>query len=836
MTELRFISLLPGKRFFEKTRGFLNEICLISGSVYQTTTFGVQSVLQDTAGHQGTFRDGVRTIFPSPPDFGDIRMDRIRTVKALSAFAAYVLLSTQPCFCAEAPAPDRDGDGFSDAREQLDGTDPASADSFGANGLQGVADGRPVPGWFRVYAPRAAGAEHGAVSVCCSADGWKTRHPLVRETGADGSPTGYWNGSAAGVRAGAEYKFVITSAEIDGEKWVNDPRARLFSVGTNNSLVCDPAAFVWKRGNFSDSSFKPPKLGELMVYEIHAGNMTLNDGRYGTFADLCDTTKGVDADGDGKPDLSKIDWIRSLGFNAVEIMPVVECATRPYTLGFNPLTFFTLNRDYVGSARDADAFRHFVMFCHQRGLAVVLDVNVNHLDDNYFPDDRSEAATARGKARNYTSPLVQFDYQNHPDQPNHDLGWMFPPFDPSRPDDQWFDTNWGPSANLTGQTAQGVDAALKAANQAYALDSLRMWVNEYHVDGLRFDAVHAIGGRRAKGLEGKEFIARFAKEIRKREPDFILFSENHLSVRAMQDQLGMSANWPNPEGWERGRDDEFAVFPDLAAPDMKEGDLQSGVEGVMFHHFQKHDVNPWTSAKPDPFARYPSLSSFSSHNSNNNLGSSYRRISAARPDMPEEWKRKRCAIVQSMAFLGTAIPYSFMGEEFMNCRYRAEGRGNPGNEKDWDDSAAIPWEFAAERRNLTNMWRSLTRLRRSLPALGITLPRDTDVFHETLRPVDTRNDVVVIHRRNDEGAGMLIVIRFGTGAAFERSYQIGCPASGTWREVFSTAWFEPEKNLGGEPQIPNANTYTTTEEPSHGKPCSLRISLPAHSLVVLAAP
>lgn len=763
-------------------------------------------------------------------------MHRNRTVKALLALAAPVFWITFPCLAAESATSDRDGDGFSDAREERDGTDPASGDSFGANGLQGLAGGRLVPGWFRVYAPRAARAERGTVSVRSKADGWKENHPLVRETGADGAPTGYWQGSAAGVGSGAEYKFVIASEEIDGGKWVNDPRARLFSEGTNNSLVCDPAAFVWKRRSFSDSSFKAPRLGELMVYEIHPGSMTLTDGRYGTFADLCDTMKGVDTDADGRPDLSKIEWIRSLGFNAIEIMPVVECATRPYTLGFNPLTFFTLNRDYVGSARDADAFRHFVMFCHQRGLAVILDVNVNHLDDNYFPNDRSDAATARGKARNHTSPLVQFDYQNHPDQPNHDLGWMFPPFDPPRPDDQWSDTNWGPSVNLTGSTANGPDARLKAANQAYAADSLAMWVHEYHVDGLRLDAVHAIGGRRAKGLEGKEFIARFAADIRKRKPDFILFSENHLSVRAMQDQLGMSANWPNPEGWERGRDDEFAVLPDLAAPDMKERDLQSGAEGLMFHHYQKHDVNPWNSAKPDSFACYPSLTSFSSHNSNNNCGSSYRRISAARPDMPEEWKRKRAAIVQSMAFLGTAIPYTFMGEEFMNCRYRADGRGQPGGEKDWDDSAAIPWELAAERRNLTSMWRALTRLRGSLPALRITLPRENDVFHETLRPPDTRNDVVVIHRRNDEGAGMLVIIRFGTGPDFDRSYQIGCPESGEWREVFNTAWFQPEMNLGGELRIPEARSYTTTEEPSHGKPCSLRISLPSHSLVVLAPP
>ncbi len=765
----------------------------------------------------------------------------IRTCLLLLAFPVPPASYSADSADASPKVTDSDGDGFADVRERNDGTDPSSADSFGGNGLQGVVDGKAIDGWVRVYAPRAAarnaaGDASAAIHVRSSSDNWQSKAPLAMETNAQKQPTGYWKGAVPGLKAGSAYKFVITSSEIQNEKWVSDPRTRVFSGDGRNAVAVDPGTFVWKSGSFDDSSFGAPALGDLMIYEIHVGSMTLRDGKYGGFNDLLNVAQGVDSNGDGKADLSKIDWIKSLGFNAIEVMPVVECATSPYTLGFNPLTFFTLKGAYLDPAQGADTFRNFVLQCHRRGLAVILDVNVNHLDDSYYPEDKAPAAVASRKPSNYASPLVQFDFQNRLTEPNNDFGWMFPPYIASHPDDQWMNTAWGPSVNLTGTTVDGFDPRLKAANQAYAGDSLRMWVNEYHVDGLRFDAIFSIGGKQASGMNGKEFLHEFMHEMKQRKPGFIAFSENYLSVRAMQDQLGMSANWPNPEGWEMGRDDEHAVFPDLAATRMRGDDIRRAVHGMMFWHVQKHDANPWTSPRPDHYVRYPSLSNFSSHNTVNDTGSSLRRVGMHHQEMPESWKRRRTVIIQSMAFLGTPIPYAFMGEEFMNSRYRPDGRGELGAESDWNDSASLPWELAGARGNVVSMWRELTKLRKTLPALRIALPDRNDTFHQQLAPADTDNEVVVIHRKNETVAGsdILIVIRFSMGPDFDHNYTIGCPAAGLWREVFRTTWFQADQEIRNSAfTMPTPLSYYSREEGSQGMPASLAISLPPHCLLVL---
>ena len=94
-----------------------------------------------------------------------------------------------------------------------------------------------------------------------------------------------------------------------------------------------------------------------MIYELHVGSFTAPDGGLGTFASLTD----------------KLDHLVELGVNAVELMPVMEFAG-DRSWGYNPAHLFAVESSYGGP----DALKRFVRTCHQRGIAVIIDVVYNH--------------------------------------------------------------------------------------------------------------------------------------------------------------------------------------------------------------------------------------------------------------------------------------------------------------------------------------------------------------------------------------------------------------------------------------------------------------------------
>ena len=135
--------------------------------------------------------------------------------------------------------------------------------------------------------------------------------------------------------------------------------------------------------------------------------------------------------------LERLDEIRELGVTAVELMPVAEFPGK-WNWGYDGVALFAPSHNY-GTPED---FRRFVEGCHARGLAVLLDVVYNHL----------------GPEGNYLH--------------------LFGPFFSEHP------TPWGHAPDLDGP-----DSHVRAFFRANA----KHWVERYHLDGLRFDAVSAIG-------------------------------------------------------------------------------------------------------------------------------------------------------------------------------------------------------------------------------------------------------------------------------------------------------------------------------------------------------
>ena len=150
----------------------------------------------------------------------------------------------------------------------------------------------------------------------------------------------------------------------------------------------------------------------------------------------------------GCRDRTRIDHLLSLGVGLVELMPV-NGFDGTHNWGYDGVGWFVVDETYGGPA----AYQRFVDACHQAGLGVVQDVVYNHLGPS-------------GQLPAEVRPLPQ-----------------------------------APAAT-PGATSVNLDGEGSAEVRRYILDNVRMWLEDYHVDGLRLDAVHALRGLLARAPAG----------------------------------------------------------------------------------------------------------------------------------------------------------------------------------------------------------------------------------------------------------------------------------------------------------------------------------------------
>jgi maltooligosyltrehalose trehalohydrolase len=140
--------------------------------------------------------------------------------------------------------------------------------------------------------------------------------------------------------------------------------------------------------------------------------------------------------------IERLDHLAALGVDLVEVLPV-NAVDGPRNWGYDGVGWYAVTENYGGP----DAFKRFVDACHARGMGVVLDVVYNHLGPSGAYLDRFAPYFAGSNI-------------------------------------------WGPSVNLDGAHSEPV--------RRYVIDNALMWLRDFHVDGLRLDAVHALHDERAQ--------------------------------------------------------------------------------------------------------------------------------------------------------------------------------------------------------------------------------------------------------------------------------------------------------------------------------------------------
>jgi maltooligosyltrehalose trehalohydrolase len=214
----------------------------------------------------------------------------------------------------------------------------------------------------------------------------------------------------------------------------------------------------------SPAPFATPALRELVFYELHCGTFTLE----GTF----DAAIG------------RLGHLADLGVNAVEVMPVAAFpGSRGW--GYDGVDLYAVHVAYGGPA----AFRRFVDACHEAGLAVFLDVVYNHLgpDGNYLGE--------------------------------------FGPYFTDR-----FTTPWGEAVNLDGPGSDFV--------RGFVLDNAEQWVAGFGVDGLRLDAVHHLHDRSSVHI-----LEALATRVHAARPGSVVVAESDLHQPLLITAYGLDATW-----------------------------------------------------------------------------------------------------------------------------------------------------------------------------------------------------------------------------------------------------------------------------------------------------
>jgi 1,4-alpha-glucan branching enzyme len=270
---------------------------------------------------------------------------------------------------------------------------------------------------FRVWAPFAQ-----AVHVAGTFNGWS---PDANPLASQGD--GFWSSDVAQARAGDQYKYVIRNGART--LWRRDPYALAVTSSVGNTIITNPR-FTW--GN---DDYRTPAWHEMVIYELHTG--TFNDrpgGRPGSFRSV----------------MRKLDYLRDLGVNAVELMPAMEFAA-DFSWGYNPAQIFAIESAYGGPR----ALKRLVRAAHLRGIAVIFDGVYNH----FGPDDLD---------------LWQFDGWSE-----NDKGGIY------FYNDARSVTPWGDTRPDYG----------RAVVRDYIRDNVRYWLEECRLDGIRWDATAYIRNR-----------------------------------------------------------------------------------------------------------------------------------------------------------------------------------------------------------------------------------------------------------------------------------------------------------------------------------------------------
>ena len=546
---------------------------------------------------------------------------------------------------------------------------------------------------------------------------------------------GLWEKFIPGLKQFDTYKYAVTSAQ--GKTVLKaDPYAFHAETrpGTASKLY-DLPPYRWGDGAWRASRASAPvDRSPLNIYEVHLGSWRRREN--GDFYDYRSLAHDL------------ADYVAGLGYNCVELMPVTEYPLDD-SWGYQCTGYFAATSRY-GTPED---LMYLIDHLHQKGICVILDWVPSH----FCKDEHGLIDFDGTPCYEYADPLKR-----------EHAGWGTRVFDYGR-----------------GEV------------KSFLLSSAAFWLREFHVDGLRVDAVASMlyldygredgnwtrnrnGGR--ENLEAIDFLRALNRTAYSINPNVLMVAEEStawpLVTRPPQDGgLGFTLKWNM--GW----------MNDMC-------------------HYLKLD--PWFRQYHHKDITFSLMYAFSE---NFVLPISHDEVvhmkGSLRGKMPGD-DRQQLAGVRAFTAYMLAHPgkkLTFMGAEL-------------GQWHEWDFASQLDWYLLENEKN-----QQLHRFFKDINAFYLSQSPLWDIDFswegfEWLVPDDNHNNVVVFLRRDRKGRELIAAVNFSPVAQGE--YRFGVPPKKRYREVFTTDCAE----YGGTGEWRNEKTVEVLPIPSHGREQSLCVKLP----------
>ena len=553
--------------------------------------------------------------------------------------------------------------------------------------------------------------------------------------------SGLWEGFVPSVDRGAVYKYWIESRYNGYRVEKADPFAVFAETPPKTASIVWDTDYEWGDREWMSTRGERNSLrAPISVYEVHLGSWRRppKDNRSLTYRELA-------------PQLA--DYVRQMGFTHVEFMPVME---HPFygSWGYQTTGYFAPTSRY-GTPQD---FMYLIDHLHRNGIGVLLDWVPSH-----FPSDEHGLAYFDGThLYEHADPRKGF----HPD-------WKSFIFNYGRPE-----------------------------VRSFLLSSAMFWLDRYHADGLRVDAVASMlyldysreegewipnqfGGR--ENLDAISFLRRFNQETYAAYPDTQTMAEEStawpmVSRPTYLGGLGFGLKWDM--GWMH--------------------DTLSYMSHDPVHRRFHHQELTFR-------ALYAFTENFLLPLSHDEVVHGKKSLLSKMPG--DDWqKAANLRLLLAYMYTQPGKKLLFMGGEF-------------GQWREWDHDGSLEWDalgqdFHASLKRLTS---GLNRVYRTEPALH-ELDADPAGF-EWVDANDSESSALSYLRKATSGDLILVVCNFTPVA--RKGHRVGVPRPGFWREVLNTDAAE----YGGS-GVGNGEGLESREAPFHGRPHSLDVTLPPLAAVV----
>lgn len=560
----------------------------------------------------------------------------------------------------------------------------------------------PIETKFTLWAPTA---EEVRVLLYDSGNEGSAYQTLSLEMGEDG----IWNTS---IKEDLKGKFYTFNVKVNG-KWLGDtPGIMAKAVGVNGKR----AAVIDLRSTDPEgwaNDVRPllKDYADIIVYEMHHRDFSLdsvsgirNKGKFLALTELGTTTSQGEKTG--------IDHLKELGVTHVHILPSYDYVSvdesKPdkaqYNWGYDPQNYNVPDGSYSTDPYKPDVrikeFKQMVQALHKAGIRVVLDVVYNH--------------TFNTEESNFERTVPGYFYRQTKD---------------------------GKPANGSG--CGNETASDRAMMRKYMVESVLYWINEYHIDGFRFDLM---------GIHDIETMNEIRAAVDKIDPSIFIYGEGWAASAPQLDQeeLAMKANiYKMPRiaafsdemrdglrgGWD---DDRKGAF--LIGQPGHEMSIKFGLVGAVKH---PQVINDSVNYSKEPWALQPTqMISYVSCHDDMCLAD---RLKATMPDATDEERASLHKLAETFVFTSQGVPFIFAGDEMMRDK---KGIHNSYNSP--DSINTIDWRNKTIHHDVFDYVRELITLRKNHPAFRMGDADKVRQYMEFL-PVEGSNLVAFILKDNANG-------------------------------------------------------------------------------------